>query len=161
SLKWILTQENFMRSLSVISDLSIRGSWGINGNNNLPNDYASIATIGSAGYVFGTTQAAVIGQAPNILANPDLKWEKSQTYDAGLDFGILKNRIVGSFDVYNKKNTDLLLNVQVPEVTGFQTYLTNIGSVRNIGEELELTSRNMVGKFQWNTSINVTHNTNH
>jgi TonB-linked SusC/RagA family outer membrane protein len=160
SLKWILTEENFMRSLSVISDLSIRGSWGVNGNNNLPNDYASIATIGSAGYIFGTTPAAVIGQAPNVLANPDLKWEKSQTYDAGLDFGILKNRIVGSFDVYNKKNTDLLLNVQVPEVTGFQTYLTNIGSVRNIGEELELTSRNMVGKFQWTTSINVTHNTN-
>ena len=160
SLKWILTEENFMRSLSVISDLSIRGSWGINGNNNLPNDYASIATIGSAGYIFGTTPAAVIGQAPNVLANPDLKWEKSQTYDAGLDFGIFKNRIVGSFDVYNKKNTDLLLNIQVPEVTGFQTYLTNIGSVRNIGEELELTSRNMVGKFQWATSINVTHNTN-
>ena len=105
-------------------------------------------------------QAAVIGQTPNVLANPDLKWEKSQTYDFGLDFGILKNRITGSFDYYNKLNTDLLLNVQVPEVTGFQTYLTNIGSVRNIGQELEITSRNMVGKFQWTTSINVTHNTN-
>jgi len=160
SLRWIVTQENFMRSLSFISDLSIRGSWGINGNNNLPNDYASIATIGSAGYVFGSTPAAAIGQAPNVLANPDLKWEKSQMYNIGLDFGILKNRITGSFDYYNKLNTDLLLNVQVPEVTGFQTYLTNIGSVRNIGEELEVTTRNMVGKFQWTTSFNVTHNSN-
>jgi TonB-linked SusC/RagA family outer membrane protein len=160
SLKWIVTNENFMNALSVISDFKLRASYGVNGNNNLPNDYASIATIGSAGYVFGTTQATVIGQTPNVLANPDLKWERSQTYDLGFDFGIFKNRITGSFDYYNKLNTDLLLNVQVPEVTGFQTYLTNIGSVRNIGQELELTTRNMVGKFQWNSSINVTHNTN-
>jgi TonB-dependent starch-binding outer membrane protein SusC len=160
SLKWIVTEENFMRALPVISDLKIRASYGVNGNNNLPNDYASIATIGSAGYVFGSTAAAGIGQAPNVLANPNLKWEKSQTYDFGLDFGILKNRITGSFDLYNKLNTDLLLNVQVPEVTGFQTYLTNIGSVRNIGQELEITSRNMVGKFQWTTSVTLTHNTN-
>ncbi|MEO7765765.1 MAG: TonB-dependent receptor, partial [Ferruginibacter sp.] len=160
SLKWIATEENFMRDVPVISDLKIRASYGVNGNNNLPNDYASIATIGSAGYIFGTTQAAAIGQVPNVLANPSLKWEKSQTYDFGLDFGILKNRITGSFDYYNKFNTDLLLNVQVPEVTGFQTYLTNIGSVRNIGQELEITSRNTVGKLQWSTSINVTHNTN-
>jgi TonB-linked SusC/RagA family outer membrane protein len=160
SLKWIVTREKFMQGVSALSDLSIRASYGVNGNNNLPNDYASIATIGSAGYVFGTTQAAVIGQAPNVLANPDLKWEKSQTYDIGLDFGILRNRITGSFDYYNKLNTDLLLNVQVPEATGFQTYLTNIGSVRNIGQELEITSRNTVGKLQWTTSLNITHNIN-
>ncbi len=160
SLKWIVTEENFMKGVSVLSDLRLRASFGVNGNNNLPNDYASIATIGSAGYVLGTTPAAVIGQTPNVLANPDLKWEKSQTYDFGLDFGILNNRITGSFDYYNKLNTDLLLNVQVPEVTGFQTYLTNIGSVRNIGQELEITSRNLVGKFQWTTSVNLTHNTN-
>jgi len=160
SLKWIVTEEPFMKGFSLLSDLKLRASFGVNGNNNLPNDYASIATIGSAGYIFGTTQAAAIGQNPNVLANPDLKWEKSQTYDFGFDFGILNNRITGSFDYYNKLNTDLLLNVQVPEVTGFQTYLTNIGSVRNIGQELEITSRNLVGKFQWTTAVNVTHNTN-
>jgi TonB-dependent starch-binding outer membrane protein SusC len=160
SLKWIVTQEDFMKSLDVISDLGLRASYGTNGNDNLPNDYASIATIGSAGYVLGSTPAVVIGQAPNVLANPDLRWEKSQTYDVGIDFGILKNRITGSFDYYNKLNTDLLLNVQVPEVTGFTSYLTNVGSVRNIGQELEITSRNLVGKFQWITSANLTHNTN-
>ena len=160
SLKWIITQENFMSSIPLFSDLALRGSWGVNGNDNLPNDYASIATIGSSGYVLGSTPAVVIGQTPNVLANPDLKWEKSQTYDFGIDFGILKNRITGSFDYYDKLNTDLLLNVQVPEATGFQTYLTNVGSVRNIGQELEITSRNIVGKLQWTTSINLTHNTN-
>ncbi len=159
SLKWIVTEENFMNTIPVISDLKLRVSWGVNGNNNLPNDYAAIATIGSFGYVLGTP-ATVIGQAPNVLANPDLKWEKSQTYDIGFDFGILKNRITGSFDYYNKLNTDLLLNVQVPTATGFGSYLSNIGSVRNIGQEFELTTRNMTGRFQWTTSLNVTHNTN-
>jgi len=160
SLKWIASDENFIKTIPVISDLKLRISYGVNGNNNLPNDYPWAATIGSFGYPFGTTPVAGIGQAPNVLANPDLKWEKSQTYDIGIDFGILKNRITGSFDYYNKLNTDLLLNVQVPSVTGFQTYLNNIGSVRNIGQEFELTTRNLVGKLQWTTSLNLTHNTN-
>jgi TonB-linked SusC/RagA family outer membrane protein len=159
SLKWIASDENFIKSISAISDLRLRVSYGVNGNNNLPNDYASIATIGSAGYVFGPP-AAVIGQAPNVLANPDLQWERSETYDIGFDFGILRNRITGSFDYYNKLNTDLLLNVQVPSVTGFASYLTNIGSVRNIGQEYELNTRNLIGRFQWNTSFILTHNTN-
>lgn len=159
SLKWIASDETFIRDIGVISDLKLRVSYGVNGNNNLPNDYPWAATIGSAGYVLGAP-AAVIGQAPNVLANPDLKWEKSQTYDIGFDFGILKNRITGSFDYYNKLNTDLLLNVPVPAVAGFGTYLSNIGSVRNIGQEIELNSRNMVGKFQWSTSVVLTHNTN-
>jgi TonB-linked SusC/RagA family outer membrane protein len=159
SLGWRISEENFMKGLPVISDLKLRISFGANGN--IPTgDYGSIATLASAGYPFGTTPAAGIGQSPNVLANPDLKWEKSKTYGIGLDFGILKNRITGSFDFYNKLNTDLLLNVQVPTVTGFQTYLSNIGSVRNKGQEFELTSRNMVGKFQWNTSVTLTHNTN-
>ena len=160
SIGWLMTEENFMKAIPVISNLKLRVSYGESGNDNLGNDYASLATIGNANYVYGSTPAIGIGQAPNVLANPDLKWEKSKTYDFGLDFGILKNRIVGSFDYYNKLNNDLLLNVQVPAATGFASYLTNVGSVRNIGQEFEITSRNMVGKFQWSTSLNLTHNTN-
>ena len=158
SLKWVVSDENFMKSVAFISDLKIRATYGVNGNNYLP-DYAWAATLGSFGYPFGAP-ATGIGQAPNILANPDLKWERSQTYDIGLDLGILKNRISLSFDYYNKLNTDLLLNVPVPAVAGFATYLGNIGSVRNIGQELELTSRNLIGKVQWTTSLTLTHNTN-
>ncbi len=160
SLGWRVIEEDFMKQLPALSDLKLRVSYGVNGNNNLPNDYASIATLGSAGYVLGATPAAVIGQAPNVLANPFLQWEKSQTWDGGIDVGFLNYRITASFDYYNKLNTKLLLNVQVPEATGFQTYLNNIGSVRNIGEELEITTRNMVGTFQWSTTVNVSHNTN-
>ncbi len=94
------------------------------------------------------------------MLTPVSSGKKSQTYDGGLDFGFLSNRITGSFDYYNKLNTKLLLNVQVPEVTGQSSFLNNIGSVRNIGEELELTSRNFIGKFQWTTTLNISHNTN-
>jgi TonB-linked SusC/RagA family outer membrane protein len=160
SVAWRLHQENFMKSMDIISDLKLRLSYGENGNIP-PADYGSLALIGVSNYVTGTTPIATTGQAPTALSNPDLQWEKSRTYDVGLDFGILQNRITGSFDYYNKLNTQLLLNVQVPAITGFNSYLTNIGSVRNIGHELEISSRNIVGKsFQWNTSINLTHNTN-
>jgi TonB-dependent starch-binding outer membrane protein SusC len=159
SVAWRVSEESFMQAIPVISDLKLRFSYGTNGNIP-PGDYGSIATIGSAGYVFGTTQVSGIGQAPNVLSNPDLKWEKSKTWDIGIDFGILKNRITASFDFYSKLNTDLLLNVQIPAVTGFTSYLNNVGSVRNKGEEFELTSRNMVGKLQWTTSVTLTHNGN-
>ncbi|MBW4889139.1 TonB-dependent receptor [Mucilaginibacter sp. HMF5004] len=160
SLAWRMSQENFIKAVPSISDLKLRFSYGVNGNNNIP-DY-DVSTIGSAGYVFGTTQGAVIGQYPAVLANPDLRWERSQTYDFGLDFGILNNRIVGSFDYYNKLNTDLLLNKPVPATYGGSTsaVLSNVGSVRNLGQELEITSRNLTGKLQWSTTINITHNTN-
>lgn len=160
SIGWRLTEERFMKSLPVISDLKLRFSYGLNGNPGLLNDYASIATIGSSGYVLGSTPVAVIGQVPNVLANPDLLWERSKTYNIGLDFGILKNRITGSFDYYNKLSDDLLLNVQALGVTGFGSVLSNIGTVRNVGQELEITSHNTIGVFQWTTSINISHNTN-
>jgi TonB-linked SusC/RagA family outer membrane protein len=159
SLAWRVTQENFMKGFQTLSDLKLRASYGVNGSNNIGN-YASIATIGSAGYSLGSTQVLANGQAPNVIANPDLKWERSQTYDLGLDFGFLRNRITGSFDYYNKLNTQLLLNVPTLGATGFTSYLSNAGSVRNIGQELELASRNFIGKFQWSTSINISHNSN-
>jgi TonB-linked SusC/RagA family outer membrane protein len=159
SLGWRVIEENFMKAAPVISDLKLRVSYGVNGNNNIGN-YGSIATVGSYGYVLGATQAIVTGQSPNVLANPDIQWEKSQTYDAGFDFGLFKNRLTGSFDYYNKLNTKLLLYVPTLAVTGFSNSLSNAGSVRNIGEELELTSRNLIHSFQWSTTLNVSHNAN-
>jgi len=158
SLGWRMTEESFMKGLPVVSDLKLRGSYGVNGNNNI-GDY-DVPTLGSYGYVLGSTQAAAIGQAPNVIANPNLKWERSQTYDLGVDVGLFNNRITASFDYYNKLNTQLLLNVPVPEVSGQQFALQNAGSVRNIGQELAITSRNLTGRLEWTTSINISHNTN-
>lgn len=158
SVAWRVTQEDFMKRVPVISDLKIRFSYGTSGNNNI-GDYSSIPTISSGNqYTFGGVAAT--GVVPNILANPNLKWERNSTYNYGIDFGLFNNRITGSIEAYNKLTDQLLLNVQIPEATGFQTYLSNVGSVRNVGQELELTSRNTTGKFQWGTSIVISHNTN-
>ncbi|WP_442588132.1 SusC/RagA family TonB-linked outer membrane protein [Pedobacter sp. AW31-3R] len=159
SVGWRISEEQFMKTIPVISDLKLRATYGVTGNNSI-GDFGSIPTTASYGYVFGSTQAAVIGQAPNRVANPDLRWEKSTTKGIGLDFGILKNRITGSFDYYNRLTSDLLLNVSIPTVTGFQVYLSNAGSVRNQGYELELSSRNMDGKFKWTTSFQGSYNAN-
>lgn len=160
SLGWKLSDEKFIRSISAINDLKLRVTYGVTGNNSI-GDFSGVATTASYGYVFGAAQGPVIGQAPNRVANPELKWEKSTTKNIGLDFGILKNRISGSFDYYSRTTSNLLFNVAVPAVTGFPTYLTNIGSVRNKGWELQLLTKNVTGKqVQWNTNFQLSHNSN-
>jgi len=157
SLGWRISQEEFMKSLPVISELKVRGSFGMSGNNGI-GDYSSIATLGVNPYTFGGVVAS--GQSPNKAPNGLLRWEKSRTIDFGLDFGVLKNRIVGSFDYYTKTSKDLLLNVPVPSASGYGSQLRNIGEVLNQGLELELKTRNITGGFEWNTSLNVAHNSN-
>ena len=158
SAAWRVSQEKFMDQFnSVINDLKLRASYGEAGNNNL-SDYGSIPTLSNFNYSFNGAPA--IGQAPNGIVNPDLKWEKSVTYNLGLDFGIYQNRISGSFDTYKRQSSDLLLNVSVPQITGFSSLFTNSGKVENKGWEFELTSRNLISKFQWTTSLNITHNSN-
>lgn len=158
SIGWRIIEESFMPK-GAMSDLKLRATYGVTGNNSI-GDFGSIPTTGSYGYVLGTTQGAVIGQAPNRVANPDLQWEKSTTTDIGLDFGILKNRITASVDYYNRLTNSLLLNVSIPEITGFQVYLSNAGAVRNKGWEVELNTVNIVGKFQWSTKFQGSYNTN-
>ncbi len=157
SVGYMLSEENFIKDIPTISNLKLRASWGKSGNYNI-GDYSAIPTLGFYNYTSNSELA--VGQAPNRIANPDLTWEKSETVNIGVDFGILRNRITGAFDYYTRNSTDLLLNVPVPQATGFSTALTNIGKVNNKGWELELTSRNTVGKFQWTSTVNFTHNSN-
>ena len=158
SAAWRITQENFMIDYAnVVSDLKLRLSYGETGNYNI-GDYNSIPLLSNYNYSFNGVP--VIGQAPNGIVNPNLAWEKSKTINAGIDFGLLKNRISGAFDIYRKESSDLLLNVSVPQVTGFSSALDNIGRVQNNGWEFELSSQNLVGDFKWSTSANLTHNSN-
>jgi TonB-linked SusC/RagA family outer membrane protein len=157
SFGWRVSEENFMKGLKPVSDLKLRFSWGKSGNNNI-GDYSSIPILATYNYTFNGVQ--VVGQAPNGIVNPDITWEESNTIDLGMEIGLLKNRITGSFDYYNKLNTGLLLNVPVPETTGFATNLSNTGKVRNKGWEIEITTRNLTGNFQWTTSGNLSHNAN-
>jgi len=134
-----------------LSDLKLRASWGKTGNFLIPN-YASIGLLEAGNNTFGG--ALVNGIAPSTISNRDLSWEKTSSYDIGLDFGFLEDRIYGSFEYFNATTTDLLLAVQVPSALGFTNALTNIGEVVNKGIELSVTSRNTVGKLKWQTNLN-------
>ena len=157
SAGWIISSEPFMKEIALLSLLKVRASWGKAGNYNI-GDYASIPTLSLYNYSFNGTGA--IGQAPSGIVNPDLGWELSETKNIGLDVGILKNRFTASFDYYIKDNTLLLLNVPIPLATGFSTVLSNAGEVKNKGWEIEVTSHNMTGKFQWTTTANLSNNKN-
>jgi TonB-dependent starch-binding outer membrane protein SusC len=157
SVGWRVSNEKFMSNIVFINDLKLRASWGRSGNYNIP-DYGTISTL--AAYNYTLNGASVIGQAPNVVTNPDLTWEQSETFDVGLDITLWKNRITASFDYYSKSNTDLLLNVPIPTASGFASYLSNAGSAKNKGWEIEVSSRNTTGKLQWTTSLNLSHNTN-
>lgn len=94
-------------------------------------------------------------QTASRLPNENLKWETTEQLDFGFDFGILKERIIGSFDYYRKSTFDMLLQLPVPTTTGFTSRLSNIGSIRNTGLELSLNSVNLIGTFKWSTGINI------
>ncbi len=157
SFGWKLSEEAFMDNLEVISNLKVRASWGLAGNNGI-GDYKHIALLSNANYSLGGS--LVNGLTPSNYPNTDLSWETSETIDVGLDVGVLANRITGSFDYYTKRNTDLLLDIQVPSASGFENALTNIGEVLNKGWELEINSRNLTGVFKWQTQVNLSYNTN-
>ncbi len=157
SVGWRLSEESFMDGLEVINNLKLRGSWGISGNNFIGN-YEHIALLDFSNYTFGGNIAT--GQVPINAPNPNISWEESRTIDVGLDMGLWENRIFTSFDYYTKLNSGLLLRIPVPTASGFGVALTNIGEVLNKGWELELTTRNIMGAFNWTTSVNLSHNSN-
>ncbi|MCX6215815.1 TonB-dependent receptor [Spirosoma sp.] len=155
---WRLENEAFIKNAEYITSLKLRSSWGQTGNQAIDN-YQSITT-------YTTGQKAVIGNqqvsttTPNRLPNPDLKWETSEQLNFGLDFGFWGNKITGSLDWYTKTTRDMLLNLPIPRTTGFTSMMTNIGSVRNSGFEVLVSSNNLSGPLSWETSLNMTWMTN-
>ncbi len=157
SAGWRLSEESFMKGISFVSDIKLRGSWGKTGNFLIPN-YASIGLLSPYNYVLNNV--LVNGIAPVTINNDKLTWEKTTQIDLGLDFGLFRNRLFVSADWYKKITSDLLLNVQVPASVGFSTALQNIGEVENKGVELTISSRNLVGAFSWTTDLNISSNKN-
>lgn len=150
---WNLDEEDFVKDVNVFSTLKARASWGRTGNQEIGN-YNSISTYSPGNDIVYNNQPFST-QSPTRLSNKDLKWETTEQLDFGLDFGLLKDRITGSIDYYQKSTFDMLLQLPVPTSTGFTSTLTNVGSIRNTGLELNLNSRNLVGRFKWYTNINL------
>lgn len=147
---WNISREGFLSNYKTISNLKLRLSAGVTGNQEI-GQYLSLATLNSNTYFFGGQ--TYIGFAPNRIANPDLGWETTAQYDAGIDLSLYKNRVNFVFDAYYKKTTNLLLNVPIPYTTGQSTALQNYGSVENKGIELGINTENFTGAFTWNTNF--------
>jgi len=147
---WNVSKEGFLSGVRSISNLKLRLSAGVTGNQEI-GQYLSLATLTSNTYFFGGQ--TYVGFAPNRIANPDLGWETTTQYDGGIDLSLFKNRINVVFDAYYKKTTNLLLNVPVPYTTGQTTALQNYGSVGNKGLELGINVENLKGAFNWNTNF--------
>ena len=163
---WNMHNEEFLKNVKSISQLKLRFSAGLTGNQQIP-PFTSQSQMGYYRYNFGNTTLA--GFAPSTDFNPNLTWEKTAQYDLGVDLGFFENRLTVVSDVYYKKTTDLLLNVTLPATTGLlninpsilqdQAY-ENAGAMSNKGVELALNSKNLVGKFKWNTTLVFSHNVN-
>ena len=156
SAAYRISNEKFWPKDFFMNSLKIRGSWGANGNNSIPTNTA-LAKLSSANYSSGNI---INGFAPTSLANPDLGWEKTESWNIAFDMGMFNNRIFLSADYYVKTTKDLLYQVTVPALLGFTQAWGNIGSIRNKGFELELTTQNLTGKLKWTTSLNVSYNKN-
>ena len=151
---WVISEEDFLKNNNAVSFLKLRASYGRTGNAEIDNFPQLGLFTGDAGY------AALPGQRPSQLANPNLKWETTDQFDIGVDYGFLNNRINGEIDYYNKQTTGLLLNVNVPGTTGFATQYRNVGSLENKGFEFVLNTENTTGAFRWTTSLNAATNRN-
>lgn len=166
ALAWRISNEKFMRSAPFISDLKLRASYGMTGNQGIPA-FRSQSRYTSVFYTFNEQGglSPVAGLVPGIgitsMENPDLTWETSHQFDVGLDLGLFKNRIQLNLDLYYKKTLDLLLETPVPYLTGYTTTMTNSGSLENKGLELTLNTINFNKRnFQWTTSFNISFNRN-
>lgn len=152
SAGYILT-DNIFADSRTLSFLKFRASYGLTGN-------AEIGNFDHLGLYGVSTYNNQPGLIPSRIANPDLGWERTGQLDIGFDFGFFNNRLSGEIDYYDKRTTDLLLNVPVPGTSGFEVQRQNIGAIRNFGVELVLNSNNITGPFRWNTSFNMAFNRN-
>lgn len=152
ALAWRISGEKFLQKAKFLDELKLRVSYGETGNNNIGN-YEQFATINYEKYAFGGTAAG--GFSPGRLANPLLTWETQKSFNIGVDASVFKNRISLSVDRFQSRNYDLLLNVNIPLITGFSTALKNIGEVKNSGWEFVLSTINLNKKFKWTTDFNL------
>ncbi len=158
SAGWIISEERFMKQVEQISFMKIRASYGLTGNAAIP-DYARFGTFSNLDNGILYNGQPII--FPLQLANPDLRWETSATWDAALEVGLFNDRITFELGVYRKYSRDVLLNVNVPPSTGFTNYWDNVAEILNRGIEFQIRSRNIVGpRFNWTTDFNIARNYN-
>lgn len=159
---WVISNEGFFSSVdpAAVSLLKLRLSYGGNGNQGV-SSYQTIDSYTTKQYVYGdgenTANAIILGMSD--VGNPNLKWETTYTFNAGVDFGFLNNRLSGSIDFYKSTTSDLLMYRTVPVMNGYTSIWDNVGKTSNTGFELSLNSINIQNKdFTWTTNVNYSYN---
>ena len=158
AFRWNIANEPFMKNVEWIDDLSLRLSAGLTGNDSI-SAYQSLAALSSttSGYLFDGSQPVSFYRSR--LSQPELTWEKTASYNLGLDWSMFGGRLAITADAYYSRTTDLLLSVQVANQTGYSSHLRNLGKVSNRGYELTLDTKNIVKKhFTWSTTLTFSHN---
>lgn len=154
---WRLSQEEFIKNLNVFSNLKLRLSYGLTGNSEI-GLYQSQASLGIQNYNLDGILQNGIG--PSTLPNPDLKWETTAKSNIGLDLGFFQNRLNFTTDLYYEKTDDLLLWINIPETSGYESAYKNVGSLENKGMEFSVSAYPLTGDFTWNISGNLSFNRN-
>lgn len=162
SIGWRMSEEEWLKDQEWLNQLKIRGSWGITGNNDIPN-YAAYDKLNAANYTFGTANTVVPGLANTgtVLGNRRISWEQTNEFDVGFDISMFKTRVNLSVDYYYSITRSLLFQQPALAITGYTNYWNNIGKVRNQGVEIELHTFNIKNKkFEWQTQLNLSTNNN-
>lgn len=157
ALAWRISQEDFMKDVKPVSNLKLRTSYGLSGNQAI-SPYQTLPSLGNVNLNFNNTTN--VGYVQNALANNSLKWEDTREFDLGADLGLFKDRIQLTADYYDKTTDHLLLSVPLPTSTGFGSVTQNAGTVQNKGYEFQLTTVNLTGLFKWTSVLSVSHNRN-
>jgi TonB-linked SusC/RagA family outer membrane protein len=161
AVAWRINEEEFMKAFEWMDNLKLRLSYGKNGNRTIDR-YQTLAKLNSGnGYVYGDGSNAEQRQWLSALANADLKWEVANTFNIGIDFGIMRNRIFGYLDYYTSNTYDLLYNINIPQINGLSSIPSNIGKMGNKGFELSLTAIPIKNRdFSWDITFNYSINRN-
>jgi TonB-linked SusC/RagA family outer membrane protein len=154
ALAWRISREDFMQQFKWVNELKVRAGFGVTGNSAV-QPYSTQGAIISLFYPFSATNTAGAFTNP-LLANQDLKWEKTQQFNVGLDFSLFGRRVSGSLDVYNSQTSDLLLNRGLPTVTGYSSTYYNIGKTANNGVDISVSTINYKSRnIMWTTTVNA------
>lgn len=156
---WSIGKEEFMKQQKIFSDMKLRLSYGVTGNDRIPA-YQSLSRTDKT-YYSGDNNSVQLGLSPSEISNPDLKWETTYQLNGGLDISMFRNRLSIETDVYYKKTKDMLLHADVPSQIGSYRQWQNIGQVDNKGFELTINTVNIQKRnFTWSTSLNFNLNRN-
>lgn len=160
SAAWRVSEENFMKDLTLFDDIKIRAGYGVTGNQEIGN-YSFASSLNTYAYNFNNTIVSAV--VPVVMPNPYVQWERQQQGNIGIDASLLNQRVDISIDAYLKNTDKMLVPMVVPVSTGYSDVFVpsiNAGEMQNKGIELTINSRNLTGELKWNTSFNVSLNQN-